>query len=212
MLLCIVSLCLSAVCASCADSTSPPSQDQVSRWFSSPPGLQVSNTTPVRLVGGENAFLCSAMFPDEGRNSIFGAVLVVPKTEKVVRLHEVGYNFQVVDIDNDGISEIITEVTGSGQGITMGSKYLLHLTEDMVIVLRKQQIMDNSGCCEIAGCRDVCKATDVTWDSTKIPGEGPDLSETVVEKVGKNIFTNKRFFTITNGQLLEVNQNTPSNQ
>jgi hypothetical protein len=207
ILACVLSLSSSAFSAASSNFLSPPTQDQISHWLSSAPGLKVSNITPVRLVGGEDAVLCSAMFPDEGRNSMFGAVLVRPKIEKAVRLNEVGYEFQIVDIDGDGISEVITEVTGSGQGTMMGYKYILHLSGDEAIVLRKRQVNDNSGCCEIAGCRDVCKSTNVEWLFAKTPSEDPGLSEKVVRKIGKETFTTERTLSLANGQFVEINHN-----
>lgn len=201
---CTLNLISSPVSAAPSDSFPSPTQDQISHWLSSAPGIKVSNIQPVKLVSGEDAVLCSTMFPDEGRNSMFGAVLVRPKIEKAERIDKVGYEFQIIDIDKDGISEVITEVTGSGQGTMIGFKYILHLSDDEVIVLRKQQIDDNSGCCEIAGCQDVCKSTEVEWIVTQTPSEGPELSEKVVQKVGKKIFITKRYLSFTNGQFVEI--------
>lgn len=213
LLACILNICFSnAVFATPLDSSLVPAQDQIRNWLPSVPGLEVSNITPVRLIGGEDAFLCSAMFPDEGRNSMFGAVVVRPKIKKAVRINEIGYEFQVVDIDRDGISEVLTEVTGSGQGTMIGYKYILHLSGDEVVVLRKQQINDNSGCCEIAGCRDVCKSTTVEWLLMDDSRESSYLREKVIQKVGKKTIDTTRMLLLSNDQFMEVKPREKSGQ
>jgi hypothetical protein len=121
-----------------------PSEDVILAWWKkrSDASIDVSDIEPIGLKNHELAYLASATFNDAGRNGMFGAVLIRPKLEEVIDVSEyVGNEYEVYDLDNDGISEVVSKVSGSGQGTEMGKKLIVMFDEWKPIVLHEVAFM-----------------------------------------------------------------------
>lgn len=189
ILLCI--LFISSLPCSTLAGSAIPSEVEINTWWKpdnrKKPGekIQVNRIVPVYLKSKENAFLATVYFAERGRNFFSGSLLIRPSLKETREADGVGETIEVLDLGNDGISEVSTEIVGSGQGTTAGTKRIVYFEGWKTVVVHEKEFGDNLGECGPI-VRRVCYAREVKWLFTDLDGdEKLDLIETIVDREGK---------------------------
>lgn len=141
------------------------------------------------LTDKDIAYLVPVSLSDMGRNSMFQTALAIPSREEVVLLmgSMVKQVEKVVDVDHNGISEIIVKNSDSGGGEEIGEKAIVQIDKNgKVTVLRKVSIYTNRG---VWGKQTATyHMQDVTWDfaDSNMGDDIKDLIETITVEKGRN--------------------------
>lgn len=123
--------------------------------------ISVKEIKPILLSNNESAFLAGVYFFNRGRNFMDGAILIRPARKEVKDMSEyIDPGFEIKDLDHDGVSEIVTQTMGSGQGSTIGSKRILQFDGWTPVILLEADFEDHSGVC---GHRDDCNYKSTEW-------------------------------------------------
>jgi hypothetical protein len=140
----------------------PPSIQQVQEWWKAKSTEEMAIDDPlqeVHLVDKEVAFMAPAYFFQRGRNFFRRAVLIRPDLKEVRELpYPVGFDFSVQDLDGDGVSEVLSVSTESGEGDNYSVHAIFRLDGFNPVLLHEAVTEDNLGWC-YRGCEKV----DVAW-------------------------------------------------
>lgn len=162
-----------------------PSQALVMDWWKKKSSASVgfSNIEQIRLKSHELAYLASATFDDQGRNGMFGAVLIRPKLQEVQDVSDwVGSEFEIYDLDNDGVSEVLTKVSGSGGGTEIGDKLIVLFDEWKPIVLHQVHF-------ETGLRADLTAGTEETIDWKLVPKSDSEKYAKLIEAINIDNWT-----------------------
>lgn len=195
---CVVFLCvLSVAQLSRADEPLPTDED-VLRWFSvvSDDEVKLHERYPIGLVGGERAILISATVSKRGWNYMSQTLLVKPESNEA-RLLEgtvVQSVTKALDLDSDGVSEVVVWTGGSGGGSEMGKRAVVHIDGWEPIILRSRDYTKNEG---TWGRKvNTYYMSEFEWEFVDIDGDGVlDLNERRIVEEGRN----KREPVVTKG-------------
>ncbi|OPY01017.1 MAG: hypothetical protein A4E60_01962 [Syntrophorhabdus sp. PtaB.Bin047] len=167
----------------------PPSNETIQEWWHKNSREEMTiegKPVQIGLRSKEVAFLVPVGFYHRGRNSIWHAVLVRPALEEVREAEDpVGNEFEARDLDHDGISEIVTSVSGSGQGTTRGDRSIIQFDSWKPVVLHQASFHDDLGWCGPPSLGyEECTAKEVTFKFPDLDGDGKDdlLEEIVIKK------------------------------
>ncbi len=177
-------------CFAAGTACSMPSHSQIEKWWKSEDGkspdeeLHVKEVRPIRLKGGEKAFVASVIFPTRGHCCGAGILLIRPDLQEARQLHSVS-NVQidrVIDIDGDGIDELAITDSQSGLGSLGGNKLILSFDGWSPGILHMRAFGDNLGSCgsELSVTRRSCHSESERWTFVDLNGDGAqDLVELV---------------------------------
>ena len=166
--------------------------------------LDVNSIKMITLRSFEVAYLARAYFPERGRNSMEGAVLIRPQTKEVVDVSDRMRTFEVMDLDHDGVTEIVGDQQGSGQGTTKGGRSVIQFDGSKAVVLREAQYEDNEG---VRGKDDEgYQSTDVSWEFIE-HGGATDLLEITTSVTGEKSSSTIRTFKFRKSQFVPFGQN-----
>jgi hypothetical protein len=177
-----------ACCSAYAEGA--PTQQQVQDWWKAKSSEALTIEGPlqeVHLMDKEVAYIAPAGFYERGRNFIWHSVLVRPLLHEVRELPvPVGNKVSVLDIDDDGVSEVISEAVASGGGSTDRVRSIVRFDGFRPVVLHAAVDGDNLGNCEgdMAAVSGGCKKVDVGWRFEKSADHGMLLTESVVTSSG----------------------------
>lgn len=160
-----------------------PNKEQIALWTRKMLGdeLEVGELIEVHLNNNELAYLSKEV-------DLWGAILIRPKLREVADLSsDVGKEFQIFDLDGDGVSEIVTTVPGIDQGNEKTStKQILKLNGWEPVILHQTEIIINRGM-RLRGNLEG-RDMDVNWKIT------PRSSNGSPAKLIEEVFINKWVF------------------
>lgn len=145
-----------------------------------------SKAVEVKLRNRETAYLLEVDGPG-GRNDSSRVLLLRPVIGRVCELKNPTIKFvvSVIDLDKDGVSEILAERIDSGQGSEVGTRYLMQLDGCAAVVLRSAIFENDEGAYGRQSHRYYRK--DVEWSFVDIDGdETLDLNEKRIVEEGRN--------------------------
>jgi hypothetical protein len=194
--------------------TGVPTDSQIHKWWrpgnGGTPGekFEVSGTLHgIMLTGKEEALLVAVHFPQRGRNSMDGVLLVRPRPKEAREMEGVK-DFEVFS-NRESPNEpslISAEGSASGGGTMYGEKQALYFDGWNPVVLHKRAFGDNSGVCTPDRA---CFAQETEWVFTDLNGDKRvDLVEVVIQKYGSSEKT--RWVTRSNTFLRKGNKLLPS--
>jgi hypothetical protein len=165
--------------------------DVIQKWWKENSEEEISieydGYKSLHLSNNEKAYLANVYVYGRGRNFASQVILIRPKLKKVVILDSpITHEFEIFDLDNNGVSEIVGTSLGSGQGTTKGKKSIIQIDEwERITILREMDFTDNSGAYGKKDYRYFMK--DVFWEFSDIDKDGKlDLRETRVIHEGRN--------------------------
>lgn len=159
-----------------------PAREQIIDWWKrkSDEEIEVFDVKAVQLLSRETVYLAGVTLGGSGKNAEPGALLVRPGLQEVVEVRSgIGPEFQVLDLDGDGVSEIVSSISGFAQGTTEGEKYILQLQDDTPVVLHKAAFSEGSRLDRNGGTE--AESTRVEWKFSSA-GNAPLLQELIVTK------------------------------
>jgi len=187
IILCIFSFIISL---STIAEVSQPSLDDLKTWKikgASKFEFYDDKFVEIYLTNHERAFLVPVDVGG-GRNNEFQTALAIPAKNELILLEGtiVKSVEQVLDVDNNNISEIFVKDSGSGQGAEIGERAIVQIEPNGHInILIKFAFSDNEG--EWGDKVSSYHSEDVNWEFTKAPNEAYiDMTETITIKKGVN--------------------------
>lgn len=126
-----------------------PSAVQIIKWIDKSVGkVELSNITQIKLENGEEAYLASAEFPDQGRNFSAGYVLARPALNKAMVLEDFGGLTNKISIVSDyGTTVLIIGNAVSGQGYSDEALHVLTFDGWKAKVMHTAKMSNNFGAC-----------------------------------------------------------------
>lgn len=206
-------ICLVLSGGTYAATSSPPSAADIQTWWGHNSNEKLMLNEPpvaIRLVSGELAYLQNAMFGgSRSRNGMFGMVIVRPEEEQAKELpFLLGSHAKVLDLDNDGVSEVETTRIESGGGATYGHTSLVQFDGWEAVVLYQSTFESNEG---TWGTRsDRYRAKELDWQYLDLDADGhSDLVETITHRFGRNnrkpVISSARYkYVFKNDQIIRL--------
>lgn len=157
----------------------------INEWWQKSSKEQIQVDPSIRAIGlrnGEMAYIATAIFPDRGRNGFDGALLIRPALKEVTDISQIIKKFEIKDLDDDGVSEIFTDVFGSGQGSTIGVKAVIQFDGWEPVFLRKIDYEDHGGAM-------IDKSKAVAWHTVDIAGTAALIEQIDISEEGKRTTT-----------------------
>lgn len=139
-----------------------PTARVILRWLRTGEAVEIGESFPVRLKGGEHAYLVNVSFPQRGRNMESGSLLVRPALAAAREL-DLGNIEKVIDLGADSATGIVAIRSASGQGRVDGSNVLATLNGWAPEVLLQTDWAGNTGECGEGSFNPVCLDESVTW-------------------------------------------------
>ena len=179
--------CIAAFSAASAHAEAVPVLQKIQDWWKVKNAEELTIEGPlqeVHLMNKEVAFIAPAGFFERGRNDIFHAVLVRPELQEVRELpYPVGdREITVKDIDDDGVSEVLSVSVSSGQGTTHSVHSIIRLDGATPVLLHEAIEEDNLG-----DCYQGCEKVHVDWKFGRQSVTGDvSLTETVTTSIGRS--------------------------
>jgi hypothetical protein len=175
-----------ALAAGSSSAANIPSHEQVQAWWgtASSEDMRIEGEVlEIHLRSQELAYIAEAAFYQRGRNDTHHTVLIRPKLQQVRELaFPVGGSVSVQDADGDGVSELITIASGSGQGTTVRIESIVQVDGWKPVLLHQVRTGDNLGMCGSVKC----KATEVEWRFERLQGQNKAvLVETISTSTGR---------------------------
>ncbi len=183
-------ICLFLSGGVCAAADSPPSAADIQTWWSQNSDEKLMLSEPpvaIRLVSGELAYLQGAMFGgSRSRNQMFGMVIARPAEQQAREIpFLLGRYRKVLDLDEDGVSEVETTRIETGGGVTYGHTSLVQFDGWEAVVLHQSTFENNEGMWGIHSHGYSAKELD--WQYVDLDADGhTDLLETITHKFGRN--------------------------
>lgn len=161
----------------------PPTKETIATWWTakSVEAMDViGEPVEIHLRGREVAYLVDVAF-NRGRNDTFHIAMVRPRLKEVREVAEpVAKIAQVQDLDRNGVSEVVAETIGSGQGTTSGVRVIVQFEGWTPLILHKAEFEE--GCGSI-GMDIGCYSKTVSWRFADLNGDGNlDLIEEITIK------------------------------
>jgi hypothetical protein len=208
----IACLVLFGSVAYCEDAI--PSQEDIDSWWGNSKETitirEDAGITLVYLQDRQQAYLAGVSIDPRGRNFQFNTILIQPSMQKVTELGApFGQRFEIMDLDQDGVSEIVTDASGSGQGTIFGEQAIVQLDGDVPVVLRKMEYSNNGGYAGIDSDRYF--SASVTWEFIDLDDDGSlDLHETRRSEEGREggdpVVTEESYrYLFKNSEFIEYN-------
>ena len=145
----LVAALFGALSFSSARAGETPTPNEVQAWWKATSSDEMEINGPlqeVRLMNKEVAFIAPAVLSGRGRNGMWRAVLVRPQLKEVRELPEpVGDRLSVLDLEGDGVSEVVSVEVTSGQGQTDSFRSIFKLDGFTPVVLHAALEEDNLG-------------------------------------------------------------------
>lgn len=161
-----------------------PSIETISAWWKSKSTEEMTiegDLKEVKLLSKEVAYLVPAGFYGRGRNDISHAVIVRPALREVREVvGPMGREFEILDLDDDGVSEVVTQSVGSGQGSTSGQKLIAQFDDWAMDVLHQTDYEEG---CGFIGEDMSCYSKTVSWKFLDLDDDKKlDLVEVITVK------------------------------
>ncbi len=186
---------------------SAPSSAKIKQWLSyakvldrgilwqanraqSPEEIDISKVQRIRLKDNEEAFLALVYFPNRGRCCSSGILLVRPGLEEARQVYQDNTIEidEVIDVDRDGIEEVVMTQSMLAQGVNAGAKTILRFDGWSPVALHRIGFEDNTGACgsELAfAIKHPCHIVEVKWTFVDVNGDGTqDLVECIKSEDG----------------------------
>lgn len=184
----IAGLIMPFACAS-----EPPSQQTMLEWYRAKAkkgGEKFDfegDPVEIKLRNKETAYLVKVILDNAGRNDMTRQLLVRPELQEA-RLISQDYAMHVVgvhDLDNNGVSEVVTDSSASGQGTHSGASYILQFDGWSPIVLLESRYEGNGGYYEENHIEYLLIENE--WEYIDLNRDGKlDVLETVTYRSGRN--------------------------
>lgn len=167
---------------------SPPTPELIKQWWAkhSTELLDVTEAPlEVRLRSKEPAYLLEVDFAQRGRNFAARSVLIRPLLQEVREVSSpVSRSNVVYDLDQDGVSEVVSTEVGSGQGYTDGSLTIIQFDEWTPVTLFQRDFANYNAWGE-DDYRFYDKSVD--WQFVDLDKDGKlDLVEVTTYQNGRN--------------------------
>ncbi|MFK5971524.1 MAG: caspase family protein [Candidatus Marithrix sp.] len=163
-----------------------PSIDQIKQWWNINEPFSLDGLYKI-LLNGEIAYLSSVFFENRGRCCNSSIILVRPKLKEIKEIEGImSHSIKVLDLNNDGTSEIEIDGSFTAQGYMGGRKHLININGWDVSHLRTVEYGNNFG----AGCGEnhvgrECYDINVKWSYKDLNNDGSmELIEYRTEKRG----------------------------
>jgi hypothetical protein len=165
-----------------------PSMATIQTWWHSKSNEKMtarSDLFPVSLKNHEQAFLLEVLFDNRGRNFRTHVVMIRPQLKEVREIKEpVCRDVVVHDFNHDGISEVESACSGSGQGTMQGEKTIVQFDGWNPVILYRADFYIGGYYGEQD---DRYGAKSVSWQFVDIDGDKvDDLIETVTLEQCRN--------------------------
>ncbi len=157
------------------ESTLPSREAIIDAWQkNSGEEVEVVELQAVRLLSRERAYLAGVIFTGRSGAARSGALLVTPDLQTLTEIRgDIGPRFRVLDLDGDGVSEIVSSRTGAGD------KTIAQLQDATAVVLHRAAAPQDSRPAETGEGEH--SSTQVDWQFTKVD-EQPVLREQIVTR------------------------------
>ncbi len=175
-----------------------PTEADINIWWPNPEEKvtlrKSTNIIKINTLDKEEAYLAMVFISPRGRNFSYQTVFIQPSTELVIELeYPFGSKFEVMDFDNDGVSEIILDAFGSGQGTFQGTESIVQMNGSKPIVLHQIEYEDNEGYWGIEHINYYSKYS--KWKFTDLNNDGVlDLAEENFIKTVNTSFSEQLFY------------------
>lgn len=175
----------------CLSESNQFSTDELKAWIQ-PDGEKFHFYSPdiieIHLTSKETAYLVPVSMENAGRNDMFQTALAIPSAKKLILLTNTIVNqiIDVLDIDNDGVSEIIVKKSGSGGGSEIGKKAIVQIKNNgEVAVIHEISFYTNEG--EWGKSVSSYHMHDAEWEfvPTSSGANTKDMIETIIEEKGR---------------------------
>ncbi len=158
-------------------------------WLKVDEEFTIGKMLMITLVGGESAYLTTAVFPQRGRCCEEVTVLARPERKEAREIDVLSQTLRVLDLEGDGVSEIEGRGSHIGQGWLEGRWQIYRMNEWEPFVLYDYGpiVLSNEG----AGCglrehdlyNRVCEQRTVTLNYEDLNQDGVlDLIQTVIKE------------------------------
>ncbi len=128
----------------------------------------------VRLLNRESAYLAGVVFTGRSGAARSGALLVTPDLQTLTELGgDIGPRFRVLDLDGDGVSEIVSSLTAAGE------KTITQLQDKQAVVLHRIAVPQDPR--PVDPSQGETTRTQVDWQFSKID-EQAVLREQIVTR------------------------------
>ncbi len=204
-------------CLAAGGDAQVPSKAQIYEWWpledrkQPDEPLEIGSVVPVVLKGGEEAFLCAVDFPDRPRGDRYGTLLVRLHLKEARHVHVPQGVNEVIDLDADGISEVLMSWSFMAQGLLYANRTIGYFDGWEYVVLHEQSFGNDLGWCGKKYYGRDCESKEVHWSFTDLNGDGTkDLVEILIFEDGDEpdklksrievrayLFKDKKFVPIT---------------
>lgn len=165
-----------------------PSAETVQQWWKNYSGEEMKvegDLIGTRLKNRELAYLAPVSFFGRGRNDIWHMVLIRPALREVREMAFPMRSATVLDLDHDGVSEVVARQVLSGQGANIVIDSVVQLDGWMPKVLHQVKSGDNLGACMTPPDQAPCKNMNVDWRFRDTKGQrSVALTETITTVTG----------------------------
>jgi hypothetical protein len=110
-----------------------PTDEQIEEWWKPEcrehrdERLEVKEVKPVGLKNGEKAFAASVRFPERAHCWGSGILLVRPDLQEARQTHELDQVDKAMDLDGDGVDEVLLTLSHTGQGVNEDGHSLIQI-------------------------------------------------------------------------------------
>lgn len=189
----MVALILLALpCLVAATDYTMPSNSRIKEWWKleerkrPDEPLEIRDVKEIRLKSGKRAFLASVAYPERGHCCGWGVLLVRPDAQEAREVDSLSVVSEVLDLDYDGISEVVLAGSFLNQGVFSGRRTLLLFDGWNPVVLLETRFADNLGDCgsDISG--RPCESEEAHWHFTDLDRDrNKELLEIIINKEGE---------------------------
>ncbi len=170
-----------------ADALASPQKEDVQAWWKlhSTEELTVNEQPmPVYLRSQELAYLVSVSFSQRSINDVKQVLIIRPALQEVREAGEAVHDdYLVLDIDGDGVSEVMGLATRYGKGTVAGTRSIVQFDDWTPEVLHQAAFDDNLGVCGHGAASPKCIENSVEWIFSDLNNDGFDE---LIERLEKN--------------------------
>lgn len=167
---------------------SPPTPELIKQWWAKHSDEEIvieKEPITIHLKSKKLAYLAEVGFYHRGRNMIWHSILIREDLEEVREVDGcVRVDNAVYDLDQDGVSEVVSMAVGSGQGNTNVIRTILQFDEWAPAILFQREFSSFDGMGEN---HPSYREKDVDWQFVDLDKDGKlDLAEVTTIKNGRN--------------------------